>query len=115
MNTEPLKRALARMLPDTVGQFYVPGSNPAQYEGLYWKPGQRLRAPILDTELLALVREVELGLNDAAPKGDESPSEFTQYLDLLLEGHRDDGLRHLTTADWQPRVAALAKVKGIEV
>lgn len=94
--TEPLKRALARMMPPKLKYDYTICSDFSLWNRVDgW--------PIKDTELLSMVREVELTL---------SLDELTIYYNILLEICTEVPP---LIAPWEKRVEGLAKVKGIEV
>jgi len=100
---EQLKRALAKMLPDTLQ--LVPYGREDNLI-LCWNL-EGLSEPVRNTELLHLCWVVEETLNNA---------EYGDYFEYLATSahaiYRDSALCHAT---WQQRVEALAKVKGIEI
>jgi len=98
---EQLKTALAMMLPELIfesGDLYI-------YDAEFGSGGHR---QVLDTELLHLCWLVEKDLN---------PDQKIDYIEILGRGEDEESF-YLTIAlvsDWRRRVAALAKVKGIEI
>ena len=95
-----LKQALAKMIPTKVN-YNDCGENDIAFS---WKDG----TPILDTELLHLCWLVEKDLN---------PEKKLDYIEILGRGEDEESF-YLTIAlasDWRWRVAALAKVKGIDI
>jgi len=98
-----LKFALAKMLPET----YLWYANP-QFPSQATLRVKATGYEVLDTELLHLCWLVEKGLN---------PDQKLDYIEILGRGEDEESF-YLTIAiasDWRWRVAALAKVKGIEI
>jgi hypothetical protein len=87
-----LKSALAKMLPDSLTY--------TESDGL-WHSTAKLECPVLDTELLHLCWVVESQL--------KSLNECVTLLEI------ECGELGCVIAQWQQRVVALAKVKGVEI
>lgn len=103
---DDLKRMMARMLPERL--YYLEASGLVIREKEEPAFGHHAK----ETELLSLVREIELGLGKI---------DFMRYAELLAHAVRDQEtvqpfyeIVFLTaSASWQQRVTALAIVKGI--
>lgn len=96
---EALKRALARILPEklAITKHDRPGT-------LYWFAAARKIPEVLDTELLEICREIELGL---------SKTDRLEYAWKLVE-QMSEG-EAVLSASWQSRTTALAATKGIPI
>lgn len=113
-NDQSLKLALAKMLPDKIGQTHgaskdetilVWFNNDVEYHG---KEDEQILAQVLDTELLHLCWLVEQTLNN------KQDSEFVSFLaaDVSDGSWSTSKAAH---ASWQRRVATLAKVLEVEI
>lgn len=103
-NEHKLKIALARMLPDKI---FIKDDGGGQFS-LYWHGGRQHTIhswwdKISDTELLHICWLVEQTLS-----GDE-------YTHFLLHLHKMTNSVRTTSATFEKRAQALAKVKGVEV
>ena len=108
-----LKQALAKMLPEIIGERsynYILGRKTY----MVWKaPESQQRSitqgrPVLDTELLHLCWLVEKDLN---------PEQKLDYIEMLGRGEDEESF-YFTIAlasDWRWRVAALSRVKSIDI
>lgn len=93
---EQLKKALAKMLPEQI-KFRDFTDDFGKYGSLYWKDKNQhpLQSEVRDTELLHLCVMVEDRLE---------PLSEEYYFERMSKRF-----------NWQQRVIALAKVKGIEI
>ena len=96
---EQLKAALAKMLPNRLG---------INNEILVWSSCCQFEHEVLDTELLHLCWLVEKDLNQ---------EKKLDYIEILGRGEDEESFYPTIAlvSDWRRRVAALAKVKGIEI
>jgi hypothetical protein len=95
-----LKQALTKMIPTKV---YMNTNGGSMYHRLDGKPQL-----VLDTELLHLCWLVEKDLN---------PEQKLDYIEMLGRGEDEESF-YLTIAlasDWRWRVAALSRVKSIDI
>jgi hypothetical protein len=95
-----LKAALAKMLPEKITYDDCGGYDIA----FSWKNG----TPILDTELLHLCWLVEKDLN---------PEQKLDYIEMLGRGEDEESFYPTIAlaSDWRWRVAALSRVKSIDI
>ena len=104
-----LKQALAKMLPEVLGDRTYTAIGGVSNTYLVWKaPDAQQRGitqgrPVLDTELLHLCWLVEEMLA-------ENEQAFYRHLGIIV--NNQGWCWHAT---WQQRVIALAKVKGVEI
>lgn len=98
-----LKQALAKMLPECLNMM----NNEVRGECLAWNGNYPL--PVLDTELLCLCRDAEMSLSV------KEYSKFELNLESIVIDQSDTKDWRDTSASWQQRVIALAKVKNIKI
>ena len=104
-----LEAALAKMLPELLYSDYLADGTFVSIRWLTDKPNYGCKGhSVLDTELLHLCWLVEKDLN---------PEQKLDYIEMLGRGEDEESF-YITIAlssDWRWRVAALAKVKSIDI